>query len=558
VDADLKDLIAAWLGDDVTPERRAQLIMRLRTDPAFRRAFVEEIRMLGKLKAVQSNEPRWLKLEDEMGVEKSNRQSEAMLEQNVIGSVRSLSERLVPGWWRLLALGSACALIVLMAGWWVVSEREAVLTGPRGIMAENSRQLAVAVKAEDTRWDSRQGMPITEGRIVESGKIRLLAGRLMLAYFSGVVLNIEGPADVDLVSIDKVFCRFGKLRTQVPPGAEGFTVTAPGSSVVDLGTEVGLNVERDGRAKLMVFEGKAQVSVLSSKGVTLQSRVLEGQSAVDIDPGAGRILQSNASSASFASKPNIVVPSLVLAREYPKVVSMSRPWGYWRFESMDGGMVPNEIEGKPCLHVRGPLQLSDIVSGNRSIIFREGAKEQSLLMDELWTPPVQGGYALEFWLVSEAFTQCSLVSLITEQTLYYSLVELTASSRRLIHDPVSVRFLHRWPPGVGGGVNVYSRSIYFPYRWCHIVAQRNGDCMELFVDGISAARTPLGEAGGPTPCRLLLGYLLKTSDPLISRSFVGRIDELAVYEHPLSAEEIKRHARLGGGNQQLSLAGGGK
>ena len=68
MDQDLQDLLALWLGDhDPGEARRSALLARLESDDAFRRAFVEEIRLLGMVRAVQSSEPRWLRLEDEIG-----------------------------------------------------------------------------------------------------------------------------------------------------------------------------------------------------------------------------------------------------------------------------------------------------------------------------------------------------------------------------------------------------------------------------------------------------------------------------------------------------------
>jgi len=67
MDQDLIDLLAAWRGSELDPERCEQLFARLEQDEAFLQAFVEEIRMLGMLKAVQSTEPRWLALHEELG-----------------------------------------------------------------------------------------------------------------------------------------------------------------------------------------------------------------------------------------------------------------------------------------------------------------------------------------------------------------------------------------------------------------------------------------------------------------------------------------------------------
>ena len=88
MDADLRDLLAAWSGgDDLDEPRRAELLDRLRRDEAFRLAFVAEVRLLGMLRAVQAVEPRWLLLEDELGW--SARPAAEPLEDRVLGEIHS-------------------------------------------------------------------------------------------------------------------------------------------------------------------------------------------------------------------------------------------------------------------------------------------------------------------------------------------------------------------------------------------------------------------------------------------------------------------------------------
>src|SRR5205807_2604142 len=60
MDQDLIDLIAAWKGKELEAARLDQLAARCRQDEALQQAFVDEIRMLGMLKVVQSTEPRGL------------------------------------------------------------------------------------------------------------------------------------------------------------------------------------------------------------------------------------------------------------------------------------------------------------------------------------------------------------------------------------------------------------------------------------------------------------------------------------------------------------------
>jgi hypothetical protein len=77
--------------------------------------------------------------------------------------------------------------------------------------------------------------------------------------------------------------------------------------------------------------------------------------------------------------------------------------------------------------------------------------------------------------------------------------------------------------------------------------------LELYVDGEQVGTSPAKlNADGPgdaatTPCRLLVGRLKQWSQPPHMsevRPFEGRLDELAVYDHPLTPEEIRRHTRL--------------
>src|ERR1700722_8690151 len=84
MEPDLRDLLSAWLGTECAAPRYDELLARVRQDEAFRRAFVNEIRMLGMLKAVQSAEPRWLRLEDELGWSAAEQLADETLEEGVM------------------------------------------------------------------------------------------------------------------------------------------------------------------------------------------------------------------------------------------------------------------------------------------------------------------------------------------------------------------------------------------------------------------------------------------------------------------------------------------
>ena len=70
--------------------------------------------------------------------------------------------------------------------------------------------------------------------------------------------------------------------------------------------------------------------------------------------------------------------------------------------------------------------------------------------------------------------------------------------------------------------------------------------MRLFIDGESADTLQIDPGRSTSPCQLLLGRL--TTIPIhgrpTSRPFVGRMDEVALYDHPLTPEEIRHHYHL--------------
>ena len=168
---------------------------------------------------------------------------------------------------------------------------------------------------------------------------------MTLGLLSGVTLTVEGPADLELLSIDRVHCRRGKLRTRVPRGAEGFIVSTPGSAVVDLGTEFGLNVAVDGKAHLMVFKGEAEAAVLNAAGAPVRSQQVAERHAFAIDPRSGQIEEAEARPVDFVAPPILARSPLGLDASYREAVLAAGPWAYWRFEAIDDGAVADEVAG---------------------------------------------------------------------------------------------------------------------------------------------------------------------------------------------------------------------
>jgi hypothetical protein len=466
--------------------------------------------------------------------------------------------RVPRAWRRWILVAAALVLAGMIARHWPSDRPGSVIVpGPPTAGAPPrlglARGFAVVVQLAAAEWEPGPWQRPSEGDLLAAGRLVLRSGRITLGLLSGVTLTLEGPADLELLSIDRVHCRRGKLRTCVPRGAEGFVVTTPGSAVVDLGTEFGLNVADDGKARVMVFRGEAEAAVLNEAGAPVRSQQVSERRAFAIDPRSGQIEEAAAHSVDFVA-PSVLAPTpLALDASYREAVLAAGPWAYWRFEAMEDGVVAEEVAGRRPLRATGPVKVVGAGGRNRCLEFGPDEAEQSVAMDGLWEPPIDPGYAVELWALPGRIGHAALASLIapgppTEDYKHLFLLELTASDRRSLLSPGLFRFLHRWPPGDSGGDNLFSTWHYVPYRWHHIVAQRTGWRLELYVDGIPTRPVTAPSALATEPCRVLLGRLKPVPRPtgrVHSRPFVGLIDELALYNRPLAAEEIRRHYELG-------------
>jgi hypothetical protein len=540
MDPDLQDLLTAWLGGEMEAERRRALVERLRTDTGFRSSFVAELRMHGMLKAVQATEPRWLLLEDELHPQTQGESVPSPLAQQVMAAIQTPALPGISLWWRRLSWGLTALLVLVLGIWWGTGSRRRELATE--ISANSQPELAVIIKASRVVSASGPEMNLNEGTSLRAGVIELREGQLTLAFFNGATLHVAGPAKLELISLDRVFCTEGKLWAHVPPGAAGFTVLSPSAALTDRGTEFVFNIEPAGRAEAMVLQGQAEFSALSTNGAVLRSQLLLQHHSAEIDGGSGHIHSTRFTTSRFLAAPQITLPTLDLPAAYAQAVLASEPESYWRLEHLQNGIITNTIPGRAGLIVQGPLQTIAETSGNHTLMFGPGHAEQVLISEDMWTPNGKTGYAIELWFASEAFNNCTLFAATKAGGRHFALLELSARNPELVHKPGTIRYLHRWPPGNEGGVNLFSRNTYLPYRWHHLVAQRNGSIMELYVDGQLTSQTKLDDPEKNLPCQIILGR--RQADPKVAdpRGFVGRLDEVAVYNHPLTPNEINHHA----------------
>lgn len=140
--------------------------------------------------------------------------------------------------------------------------------------------VAVLTKAVDAVWNNENSPAV--GVPISPQDIRLSSGLVQLEFYNGANVIIEGPAHIELVDSETAICHFGKVRARVPQHAQGFTILSPGVELVDLGTEFGMDVSQDGNTSVHVFDGKVELYDLDSDRDMNSRRELLAGDAVEV------------------------------------------------------------------------------------------------------------------------------------------------------------------------------------------------------------------------------------------------------------------------------------
>jgi hypothetical protein len=140
-----------------------------------------------------------------------------------------------------------------------ISNPDSSLPAPRSPLPA-AAPVARLTRTVDSRWDRAAPPPELGTAFAAGEKISLGSGVVELEFDVGVRAVVQGPAKLDLVAADKVYLRAGKISAEIlKPEARGFEVQTPKGSIVDLGTEFGVDVTPSEDVQVHVFKGEVVV-----------------------------------------------------------------------------------------------------------------------------------------------------------------------------------------------------------------------------------------------------------------------------------------------------------
>jgi FecR protein len=203
-------------------------------------------------------------------------------------------------WW-LAASAIAGILLISVAG----SRLWSFLSSDSPSDALIERGWAQVVEVSNVEWVD--GAPhYEEWALVKPGQmLKIKSGWINLFLAGGAELLIEGPADVQYISPQKVFARQGKLAARIGPGAVGFRIDTPHALVTDRGTSFGVSVESDSHTSVVVYEGIVDLDVLGDR--TQPRRRLATGEALSVDRKGHLSRISTVQSADFLEPPQVRV-----------------------------------------------------------------------------------------------------------------------------------------------------------------------------------------------------------------------------------------------------------
>lgn len=426
------------------------------------------------------------------------------------------------------SVAAMAACITLLGAW--------VLFASKPVDEETTASVAVLTRGVNLEWES---VAITPSTPLSPGWLKLKSGIAQIEFYQGACVLIEGPAELHLISSGEATCTSGKLSAQVPPQAKGFRINTPKGTIVDLGTEFGLNVSASS-SEVHVFKGEVELHQASEAMKSLK----EGQAM------------------AFASKPQLLAANASHFASFNEIHSRSAISQRSQFERWL--VASAKMNADSGLRLRFDFQDDE---GSRSLLNHavNGTQiETGSIVGGAWTEGRwPGKRALEFRNVSDRVRlfvpgetkTLTMAMWVRVNGLDRSLNSLFMSESwgdRKVHWQITRDGKVRLGiAGIGNSRHTdHDTPVFFTPerfgRWTHLAVIFDPTSKEVrhYANGELLARSSLKETA---PLKIGIAELGNWNDQrskgVAIRHLSGAIDEFMLWDRPLSALEIAALAK---------------
>lgn len=472
---------------------------------------------------------------------------------------QAISARMIRRWRRLAT--AASVLIVCLLIWTTIRSRSDQVSRNQTIGLEEVTD-DVALQAPGVPWNKRAvvgtvvqsfgatlsvpdaHLTLSQGDEARTGAYELKAGIVELGFITGVDVIIEAPCRFTIENAMRMVLNEGSLSAKVSAAGEGFIVDTPSASVVDFGTEFGVEVFADMSSEVHVFEGEVDVKPRHANPNAAAVK-LHTNHATRVDK-TGVIPQSiDIDHERFIRE--LDDPSAA-SNSYVKLVTSFAPIVYLRMEvAADGKTIPDMGSGQSV----GKIHSGTMIEPP----FAPGIAGGSLRFGG----PQRRAYA---WV--EAFPKST-----TQQLTVCAWVRAESRPRWAAiakHWAVELLDKGQGNNGLGGqfhfGLNHDEGELEVQVRdknkmivglrdheplplhqWQHVAFVVDGSELTLYRNGIPIGSAPCEGLAVDGPDRLGIAAKLSPTEPVPDQQnpgfWQGRIDELAIFDKALTAEDIR-------------------
>ncbi len=409
--------------------------------------------------------------------------------------------------------------------------------------------VAVLTRASGLEW-ADGATQYRLGDRIPVGEVQIASGTVQIEFYSGATVILEGPASLDIRSANEAFCHYGKVRGNVPPQAIGFTVKTPEYDLVDLGTEFGISVDKNGSSEVHVFEGKVEL-----RGVGGDAKTTMGLAA-----GEAMRLKGSATGALIGMDPALFPESSLLDDvDGARAESRFQKWkafsnelkndpslvAYYTFEperSWDR-VLHNQGQGDaPGLNgaIVGAKWTGGRWPGKKALDFKSPADRVRLILPGEFKALTYGA-----WVRIDGLDRLWVSLLLTDDWKTGSPHWQLERTGEMI---LGVR-------GRGDDHNFYSKKeIGFKDlgRWMFLATVFDPDKLEVrhLIDGRQVSWESIVELDKRLPLKFGAMEMGNYNPPGATgsknvRNFNGRIDEFMLFDRALSVEELKEIFQVG-------------
>ena len=404
----------------------------------------------------------------------------------------------------------------------------------------DSRAIAVVSRVADASWSS--SMRLGPGARLSPGRFVLESGAVQLEFLNGANLVVEGPADIELLSVTSVYCRRGKLRARVPLQAHGFTIETPTHRAIDLGTEFAVDVNDEKSTEVHVLEGEVKLQGKALAASDGERHLLLGDAFSGDGDGQGEPIEADAQ--RFIDAERLIQLSekdsqLRYAnwRDYSrKLAANPDVISYFNFE--------DHPRSQRLLRQDGPL-VGDFAGAIVGCRWTEGRWPMKHALefkgiDDRVKVEIPGEYnsiSLACWVRIDGFDRFLSSLLLTEGHDVGEVHWQFTDTGKLL---LGVKADNDWSQDYFSGVVLRPIDVG---RWVHLTCVYNQEVETVahYVDGQRVSTEPLRKhialRFGATEIGNWVPEIYK--DHRI-RSLNGRMDELVLFKKSLSDEEIRR------------------